>query len=81
MKASIARAWQAWMELAPAIGNFQARVLLTLVYFIWLLPFGLVARLFTDPLDARGRGRPPAATGWKKRGASAHTMQALRSQF
>ena len=69
------------MELAPAIGNFQARVLLTLVYFIWLLPFGLLARRFTDPLDVRGRGGPAATTGWKKRGASAHTLQSLRSQF
>ncbi len=81
MKALVARAWHGWMALAPAIGNFQARVLLTLVYFTWLLPFGLLARLFTDPLDVRGRGEPAGATGWKKRGAAAHTVQALRSQF
>jgi hypothetical protein len=44
------RAWQAWKELAKKIGNFQARVLLTIFYGILVLPFGLAIRLFSDPL-------------------------------
>jgi hypothetical protein len=43
------RAWQAWKELAHKIGNFQARVMLTVFYAI-LAPFGLGTRLFSDPL-------------------------------
>lgn len=43
------RAWQAWKELAHKIGNFQARVLLTVFYGV-LAPFGLGTRLFSDPL-------------------------------
>jgi hypothetical protein len=44
------RGWQAWKDLAHKIGNFQARVILTIFYAILVLPFGLMARLFSDPL-------------------------------
>ena len=43
------RAWQAWKELAHKIGNFQARVLLTVFYAV-LAPFGFGTRFFSDPL-------------------------------
>lgn len=42
--------WQSWLHLARHIGNFQARALITLVYFVFILPFGILARLFSDPL-------------------------------
>jgi hypothetical protein len=42
--------WQAWKDLAHKIGNFQARVILSIFYAILVLPFGLMARLFSDPL-------------------------------
>jgi hypothetical protein len=44
------RAWRAWTKIAHRIGNFQARVLLTIFYFVLVLPFGIAVRLFGDPL-------------------------------
>ena len=44
------RLWEAWKGVAHRIGNFQARVLLTILYAILVLPFGLVVHLFADPL-------------------------------
>jgi hypothetical protein len=44
------RMWNAWKRLARRIGDFQARVLLTAFYAVLVLPFGLVVRLFADPL-------------------------------
>ncbi len=44
------RAWAGWKKIAHKIGNFQARVLLTVFYGVLVLPFGLAARLFSDPL-------------------------------
>jgi hypothetical protein len=44
------RAWQGSKQIAHKIGNFQARVLLTVFYGVLVLPFGLAARLFSDPL-------------------------------
>ena len=47
--------WQAWTRLMHLIGNFQARVLLTIIYAIVVLPFGLIMRLFSDPLRIKTR--------------------------
>lgn len=47
--------WQAWTRLMHKIGNFQARVLLTIIYAIVVLPFGLIMRLFSDPLRIKTR--------------------------
>ena len=33
--------WSAWKRLAHKIGNFQARVLLTILYAVVVLPFGV----------------------------------------
>jgi len=63
-------AWQVWTRLAHKIGNFQARVLLTLLYAVLVLPFGLCVRLFSDPL--RIRKRP---SGWLDRTNETRDMQ------
>ena len=42
--------WKVWPGLAKGIGNFQARLILTIIYGILILPFGLLARLLADPL-------------------------------
>jgi hypothetical protein len=81
MRTSIARAWRSWGRLTPHIGNFQARVLLTLIYFTWLVPFAMLVRFCSDPLDIRGVHKPSAATAWKKRAAPQRDLQALRGQF
>jgi hypothetical protein len=47
--------WSAWKRLAHKIGDFQARVLLTILYAIVVLPFGVAARIFSDPLNIKNR--------------------------
>jgi hypothetical protein len=49
------RMWQAWKRIAHKIGNFQARVLLTVFYAVLVFPFGMVVRLFSDPLSIKRR--------------------------
>ncbi len=49
------RGWRAWSRLAHKIGNFQARVLLTVLYVVMVLPFGLAVRWFGDPLRIKRR--------------------------
>ena len=49
------RLWEAWKRLARRIGDFQARVLLTLIYVLVILPFGVGVRLFADPLRLKHR--------------------------
>lgn len=53
---TLKKLWEGWKKIAHIIGNFQARVLLTIFYAILVLPFGLAARWFADPLRIK---RPP----------------------
>lgn len=50
---TLKRIWEAWKRIAHKIGNFQARLILTILYMILVLPFGLGVRLFADPLRIR----------------------------
>ena len=46
----------AWMRLAVLLGHVNSRVLLTLVYYLLVTPYGVVSRLARrDPLRRRGR--------------------------
>ena len=46
----------AWLKLALGLGWVNSRILLSLIYFIFLLPLAWVSRLFTkDPLTLRKR--------------------------
>ncbi len=67
--------WQAWKRLAHKIGNFQARVLLTLIYAILLFPFGIAVRLFSDSLAIKKR---PAR--WNDSPSEAQDMAWARRQ-
>jgi len=67
--------WNAWKRLARKIGNFQARVILTIIYAIPVLPFGLVVRLFSDPL--RIKHRPEK---WLEHPAEVHDLDWARRQ-
>jgi hypothetical protein len=55
--------WHGWARVARAIGDFQARALLTLFYFVILAPFALGIRWRSDPL-AINVGAP---RGWRSR--------------
>jgi hypothetical protein len=68
------RLWEGWKRLAHRIGNFQARVLLTLLYAILVFPFGVVVRLLADPLRIKHRPEAwlahpesPATLEWSRR--------------
>jgi hypothetical protein len=70
------RLWAAWTRLAHKIGNFQARVLLlTVLYALLMLPFGIIVRVFADPL--RIKKRP---TRWLDHPDEANDLQWARKQ-
>ena len=60
---------------AKKLGNFQARVILVVLYAIFVLPFGVLARLFSDPLRIKKR---PAA--WISTPEEAMDMQWAKRQ-
>jgi hypothetical protein len=72
------KVWRRWKAFAVQMGNFQSRILLTLFYFIIVTPFGLLVRLFSDPLQMRRSGQPPL---WAERPASDAHLEDARRQF
>jgi hypothetical protein len=65
-------------ELAVHIGDFQARLLLTVFYFTVLTPFGLMARFVIDPLALR---RPHNESAWVSRIQTPPVLSSARRQF
>lgn len=45
--------WQHWVRAAKVIAEFQARLMLTIFYFLIMGPVALCFRLFSDPLHLR----------------------------
>jgi hypothetical protein len=72
------RLWAAWKRFARQMGNFQGRVLLALFYFIIVTPFGLLVRLFSDPLRIKQRER---SSFWLDRAPANVDLEKTRSQF
>ena len=65
-----------WMRFAVLLGHVNSRILLTLVYYLVVTPYGVVTRLVgRDPL--RRRGRAGGGSHWVER---KRTRQA-REQF
>lgn len=54
--------WEWWKRVGKRIADFQARVLLTVFYYVVLGPFALVVR-WMDPLAIKAR----APRGWRSR--------------
>lgn len=57
------RLWEGWKRFGKKIGDFQARILLTVFYFVAIAPFAVLVRVATDPLALK----PAAPRGWRPR--------------
>lgn len=55
--------WERWKTVGKSIGDFQARLILILFYFVVLGPFALAMRWASDPLAIKV-GSP---RGWRPR--------------
>ena len=52
------KAWSAWKKFGQFIGDIVGRIVLTVLYFTVVLPFGVGVRLFGDPLAVKPTSRP-----------------------
>ena len=69
--------WNRWKAFGQKLADFQARLILTLVYFIVVLPFGLLVRLLSDPLAVKNKSRE---TMWFPKNADEPTLENARRQ-
>jgi len=45
--------WQNWKDYSKRMGSFQTRIMLSLFYFIFVSPFALAVKMFSDPLKIK----------------------------
>jgi len=56
--------WHGWRAIALRIGQWQTRVILSLLYFVVIMPAAIAVRAIGDPLDLKGEG---GKTRWRVR--------------
>jgi hypothetical protein len=70
------RLWEAWKPIARRIGDFNARLILTVFYFILLAPFSFLVRML-DPLNLRRKSK----SAWEQRPEpNPHLLEHARRQ-
>jgi hypothetical protein len=75
---SLKSAWETWKSFAHKLGDFQARLMLSILYFIIVAPFSLLVCFFSDPLSLK----PGTARGWIVRSETTRTEpQRATEQF
>ncbi len=70
---TLRKIWAVWKRVGQAIGDFMARVVLSIFYFTIFAPFGLGVRLTSDPLQLKRRGAQ-----WDQREVVADSMEQAR---
>jgi len=74
----VGRLWAWWKASGRRLGEFQARVVLTLCYFLVIPPFAGLVRWTADPLAIK----PATARGWRDRPDSRGTgLERARRQY
>jgi len=71
------RGWRRWTDFAGRMGEVQGRLLMGFFYFLVVTPFGLIARLFTDPLAIK---KSPPQSNWHAKESTDLTLEAAKEQ-
>lgn len=66
--------WNRLRSVLKAVGDFQARLILAVVYFVIVVPTGFVMKFFSDPLRLAG------GPAWSKKHLPEQSIEAARQQ-
>ena len=72
------RLWEGWKKLIHVVGAFQSRLLLSLFYFVIVMPDALFAKWTSDPLRLK---RPTEGTNWEPWVARPATVEEATKQY
>jgi hypothetical protein len=71
------KAWAVWKKFGHFVGDIVGRVVLSLLYFTLVMPFGIGTRLFSDPLQIKPQSQP---SFWNVRETKPDTMEEAQRQ-
>lgn len=66
--------WAKWKSLAESIGDFQFSLIFSFLYFVLVVPFGLLTNFLNNFLDLKGFPK------WVKVSRKFETIKDLREQ-
>ena len=72
------RLWEGWKSFAAEMGNYQGRLLLVIFYFVVVTPFGVIVRLFSDPLKTKSIH---SSSFWQNQSETSSDIEEARRQF
>lgn len=72
------RKWESWKGFSWRMGGYQSRILLSFFFFLFVTPFAVAVKLFSDPLRIRHRSR---TSHWQEKKEIQADLEALRKQF
>ncbi|MBN1316179.1 MAG: hypothetical protein JXA42_11940 [Anaerolineales bacterium] len=73
----LAKLWDGWKRFANRLGNYQSRIWLAFIYFLLIVPFGLIMRLFMNPW----KSVKTEGTAWVKRESTKTDITSARNQY
>lgn len=69
--------WQKFKRWSHTVGDFQARLILTFLYAVLVLPTGLIARIGGDLLEKK---RAESGSYWQQRAVANESVRDARGQ-
>ena len=70
----INKLWKRWKKFGRKIADFQGRVLLTISYFLIVIPIGLAFKLFKRPKSSE-------TSNWSAWKSHTDTLEEAKDQF
>ena len=77
-KNPIKKLWLSWENFSKRMGSFQSRIILSLFYFIFVTPFALGVRIFSDPLNIKHHS---SKSHWLPKKEIKYDLEQYRRQF
>lgn len=69
-------AWKKWRAFGQVMGDFVARIFMTVFYFTVAVPFGVGVRLLKDPLRLKSK-----EVAWLQRAEREETIESARRLY
>ena len=66
--------WEKWKKTTEKVGDFQFGIIFTLLYYVFVVPFGPILNFFNDFLKLKGFPR------WQKVDRDFGSIKSLREQ-
>ena len=70
--------WEGWKKFAFVFSEVMSAVVLTLFYFVFITPYAVFVKLFSDPLNIR---KALSGSGWRARATGMTSLDDARMQY